>query len=74
MNEVKVKVTKEGLLIPRELVEELKDRDEEVEVRKDAGRVVILPTKDPILGLGRSPVRTGVRDGSENHDRHLYGG
>lgn len=29
---------------------------------------------DPILGLGRNPVRTGTRDGSENHDRYLYGG
>ncbi len=29
---------------------------------------------DPILGLGRDPVRTGTRDGSEAHDRYLYGG
>ncbi len=29
---------------------------------------------DPILGLGRNPARTGTRDGSEEHDRYLYGG
>ncbi len=28
---------------------------------------------DPILGLGKNPVRTGARDGSTEHDRYLYG-
>ena len=30
--------------------------------------------EDPILGLGKNPVRTGARDGSTEHDRHLYAG
>lgn len=71
---MKVKVTKDGLFIPRELVEELKDEAEEVEVRKEDGRVVILPAEDPIQNLGKNPVSTGIRDGSENHGRYLYGG
>ena len=29
--------------------------------------------EDPIWGLGRNPVDTGVVDGSINHDRYLYG-
>ncbi|CAN5852819.1 hypothetical protein BH18ACT11_BH18ACT11_09520 [soil metagenome] len=30
--------------------------------------------EDPILGLGKNPVRTGARDGSTEHDRYLYTG
>jgi len=37
---------------------------EEVEIRKEPGRLLVLPAEDPI--------RTGVRDGSINHDRYLY--
>lgn len=29
---------------------------------------------DPILDLGQRPVRSGVSDGSENHDLYIYGG
>jgi len=29
--------------------------------------------EDPIWGLGRNPVDTGVADGSTDHDRYLYG-
>ena len=28
---------------------------------------------DPIWGLGRNPVSTGVTDGSVNHDHYIYG-
>ena len=37
------------------------------------GNAVLESGDDPILGLGRNPVRTGIRDGSTEHDRHLYG-
>lgn len=88
---MKVKVTKEGLLIPKEVVERL--GSDEVEVFEEPGRLLIVAEpgtsssenlkdqsepraeldEDPILGLGRNPVRTGSRDGSTDHDRYLYG-
>lgn len=83
---MKVKVTDEGLLIPRELAERLGSN--EVEVFEEPGRLVVIAGStssresesragaerdDRILGLGRRPVRTGVRDGSTGHDRYLYG-
>ena len=37
------------------------------------GRAGLESGDDPIFGLGRNPVRTGLRDGSTEHDRHLYG-
>ncbi|MBA3617724.1 MAG: hypothetical protein M3491_01125 [Actinomycetota bacterium] len=85
---MKVKVTKEGLLIPKEVTERL--GSDEFEVFEEPGRLLIVAepaspgdteghsgpgveaVEDPILGLGRNPVRTGVRDGSTNHDRYLY--
>lgn len=82
---IKAKVTEEGLLIPREVAERL--GSEEVEILEEPGRLVVAAAgktadraaagtpraEDPILGLGRNPVRTGARDGSTEHDRHLYG-
>lgn len=91
---MKVKVTKEGLLIPKEVTARaLGEGSDEVEVFEEPGRLLIVaepgnsssentevlsgprerPDEDPILGLGRRPVRTGARDGSTNHDRYLYG-
>lgn len=84
----KAKVTKEGLLIPREVAERaLGEGSEEVEILEEPGRLVVSAAgraadravdgstraEDPILGLGRNPVRTGARDGSTDHDRYLYG-
>lgn len=90
----KAKVTKDGLLIPREVAERaLGEASEEVEIFEEPGRLLIVagpktpssrnagehpgprakPDEDPILKLGKNPARTGVRDGSTDHDRHLYG-
>lgn len=87
-----MKITEEGLLIPREVAGRL--GSEEVEVREEPGRLSITPAtapavasatgaeeppareideEDPILGLGRNPVRDGVTDASVDHDRYLYG-
>jgi len=68
---MKAKVTKEGVVIPKEFLEGI----EEVEIRKADNLVVIVPTtkSDPILGLGQHPVDCGVSDASERHDRYLYG-
>ena len=85
----KVKVTEEGLLIPKEVTDRvLGEGSEEVEIFEEPGRLVVAtvgeagelesagtaPEEDPILGLGKYPVRTGVRDGSTEHDRYLYTG
>jgi hypothetical protein len=85
----KAKVTEEGLLIPKEVTDRvLGEGSEEVEIFEEPGRLVVAtagkagerkpagipPEEDPILGLGRNPVRTGVRDGSTEHDRYLYTG
>ena len=58
-------------MIPKEFLEGI----EEVEIRKADNLVVIVPTtkRDPILDLGRHPVKCGASDASERHDRYLYG-
>ena len=84
----KVRVTEEGLLIPKEVTDRtLGEGSEEVEILEEPGRLVIAAARkaedraadgtvrpeDPILMLGKKPVRTGARDGSTEHDRYLYG-
>ncbi len=61
-----------GILIPRRMLRGVK----EVEIRKDGRNIVVepaVPESDPVFGLGEHPVRTGVDDGAEHHDAHLYG-
>jgi hypothetical protein len=85
----KAKVTEEGLLIPKEVTDRaLGEGSEEVEIFEEPGRLVVATAgkaeerassgspseEDPILGLGKNPVRTGARDGSTEHDRYLYTG
>ena len=68
---MKAKVTKRGLLIPKEMLAGAV----EVEIRKEDHRIVISPLieRDPILELGKRPVQCGVSDASEHHDNYLYG-
>jgi virulence-associated protein VagC len=68
---MKAKVTKRGVLIPRELLEGV----EEVEILKEDGVILVVPIarEDPIWGLGKNPVKGGLPDASENHDRYIYG-
>jgi hypothetical protein len=85
----KARVTEEGLLIPKEVTNRALGKGSgEVEIYEEPGRLVVAkagkagerksvqgPLKeDPILGLGKNPVRTGARDGSTEHDRYLYTG
>lgn len=75
---MKVKVTKKGLLIPKEVADRAFDSSDEVEVFEEPGRLLIVADKDspgdteveldqdPILKLGRNPVGTVVRDGQED--------
>ncbi len=67
---MKVKVTENGVTVPRELL----DDAEEVEIRKENEKVIVtpLPKVDPILGLGENPVACGAPDASEQLDRYLF--
>ena len=67
---MKTKVTEQGLLIPKELLEGF----DEVEIRKEDKRLLIVPVSedDPIFQLGQDPVVGGIGDASANHDRYLY--
>ena len=39
----------------------------------DPNRKGGIPEDDPIMQMGRNPVRAGVTDGSVNHDKYIYG-
>lgn len=70
MKVMKTKVTKQGLVIPKEMLAAA----DEVEIRKEDHQIVIsLLINDPILNLGKNPVECGVSDASEHHDSYLYG-
>ena len=68
---MKAKVTKQGLVLPKELFGEV----DEVEIQQEDGRIVIVPISqvDPIVQLGQNPIQCGITDGSANHDHYLYG-
>lgn len=72
---MKARITKEGLLIPREVAERTLLGSEEVEIFEEPGRLLIAPAdgagrgegpdggeEDPILNLGQNPVRAGTHD------------
>ena len=65
------KVTKEGVLIPKRLLEGI----DEVDIRKEDGAILVVPVNrsDPILELGKHPISDDLTDASEKHDRYLYG-
>jgi hypothetical protein len=60
-------VKENGLFVPKEFLPGV----EEVEIFKADGLVLIVPTTklDPILDL-ENPVKCGVPDASEHHDRY----
>ena len=68
---MKVKVTEKGVVIPRKLLKGVK----EVDIRRQNGLIIVVPVseKDPIFNLGKNPVKSGVTDGSVNHDKYIYG-
>lgn len=70
MANLKIKVTEQGVLVPKEFLKGIK----EVEIRREHNQVVIVPVEDdPILGLGSQPTDDDVKDASENHDAYIYG-
>jgi len=69
---MKAVVKKDGVLIPKKLLKGAK----QVEIRQEAGRIVVLPIPspdDPIFGLGSKPGHSGLGDLAERHDEYLYG-
>ena len=68
---MKAAVKKAGVLVPARLL----NGATAVEIRRERGRVVVLPLRashDPIRKLGRRPVRCGLRNGAAEHDAYLY--
>ena len=67
---MKGKVTEQGLLIPKRLLEGV----EEVDIQKRGSITVVSPVgpTDPVLHLGTEPVCLEIKDASENHDRYIY--
>lgn len=67
---MRTEVTEQGLLIPKKLLEGVK----EVEIRKENNMILVIPlaSEDPILQLGQNPLTDEVTDASVNHDRYLY--
>ncbi len=68
---MKATVTKKGLIIPKELLEGVR----EVEIQKENDRISVIPivSEDSILKLGAHPIVCGIPDASKNHDKYLYG-
>jgi len=68
---MKAKVTEQGLLIPKQLLQGI----QEVEIRRKNGVLLIVPIgkTDPILQLGSEPIADTIDDASINHDHYLYG-
>lgn len=68
---MRTKVSEQGVMIPRELLEGIT----EVDIRKQNGIIVVMPVgkEDPIYDIGKNPVRLGIPDASENLDKYLYG-
>jgi hypothetical protein len=69
---MKAKVTEEGVLIPKELLEGM----DEVEIRKEDGVILIMsvtPNRS-IFNIGKDPIEEDITDAARNHDRYIYNG
>jgi hypothetical protein len=69
LDEMKLKVTEAGVLIPKEFLGEL----EEVELIQEQGKITIAVVKSSpsIWQLGQNPVECDVTDLAVNHDAYL---
>jgi virulence-associated protein VagC len=67
---MRTKVTADGLLIPKRLLEGV----EEVEIRQEQGILVIVPVTDPdpLLTWGTEPIDLEIADAAVRHDDYLY--
>lgn len=68
---MKTEVTEQGITIPKQLLEGIK----EVEIRKEKNYILVIPLsgEDPILRFGKNPVSDEITDASVNHDKYIYG-
>ena len=66
---MRAKVTQEGIIIPKKLLEGV----DEVEIRQERNMILIVPIGkvDPILTLGTEPIIIEANDASINHDQYL---
>ncbi len=69
---MKIEVTEQGVVIPKSLLEGVK----EVDVRKEDDRIVVIPIPldDPIFRFGKNPVKDTITDASVNLDKYIYTG
>lgn len=69
---MKLEVTEQGVVIPKSLLEGVK----QVHVRKESDRIVVVPVpfEDPILRIGKNPVKGGITDASVDLDKYIYTG
>ncbi|MGK7957115.1 MAG: hypothetical protein AB4063_17975 [Crocosphaera sp.] len=67
---MKLKVTEQGVFIPKELLGD----SQEVEVTKEDEKIIItaIKNKRSIWDLGKNPVECDINDGAINHDIYLY--
>lgn len=67
---MKLKVTQEGVMIPKELLGE----SEEIEITQQQDKLIITTVhkKPSIWDLGKNPVECDISDGAINHDKYLY--
>ena len=68
---MKTEVTEQGITIPKQFLEGVK----EVEIRREKNYIIVIPVsgEDPILRFGKNPASDDVTDASENHDQYIYG-
>ena len=68
---MRIPVTEEGLVIPKELLAGIKV----VEVHREKDQIILTSAleEDPIWDLGSDPISLGLEDAAVNHDRYLYG-
>jgi hypothetical protein len=67
---MRIKVTENGVLIPKGWLEGI----DEVDIQKAQNMIIVVPVQveDPILDLGKHPIRLDVEDAALNYDRYLY--
>lgn len=67
---MKITATKQGLLIPKELLGD----NQEFEIIQEQGKIIITSIEKTfsIWDLGKEPVECDVKDSAINHDRYLY--